>query len=156
MSGTLLFTLDELDDLAVLVLISAFESMVRIRVLTEVRNEESAIRHSVLIEAVQEAIQRVEEGSFYWVIKPFKRLDHDLVEEVNKVRQYRNWVAHGRRGSKPPTVEPRIAYARLSRFWSCSTNLPSRRLTRYSTSVGGPTSIPPVDLPRLECPGAWS
>jgi len=112
-----LFTLDELDDLAVLVLFSAFESMVRIRILTEVRKEESAIRHSVLIEAVQEAIQRVEEGSFYWVIKPFKRLDHDLVEEVNKVRQYRNWVAHGRRGSKPPTVEPRIAYARLSRFW---------------------------------------
>jgi hypothetical protein len=111
------FTLDELDDLAVLVLFSAFESMVRIRVLAEVKSEEGAIRHSVLIEAVQDAIERIEEGSFFWVLKPFKNLDHGLVEEVNKVRHYRNWVAHGRRGAKPSTVEPKTAYARLSRFW---------------------------------------
>jgi hypothetical protein len=110
-------TLEELDDLAVLVLFSAFESMVRIRVLSDVKNEKSAVRHAVLVEAVLDAIQRVEEGSFYWVLSPFKNLNHNLVEEVNQVRHYRNWVAHGRRGAKPSTVDPRTAFVRLNGFW---------------------------------------
>jgi hypothetical protein len=111
------FTLSELDDLAVLVLFSAFESMVRDRLLMNVRSEEKTLRHIVIMRAVQDAIQRVEEGSFYWVLDSFKEIGHNALEEVNQVRRYRNWVSHGRRGSKPSTVDPRISYARLSRFW---------------------------------------
>src|SRR6476660_7023668 len=45
------FTLEELDDLAVLVLFSAFEAMVRIRVLADVKSEKTDFRHTVLVEA---------------------------------------------------------------------------------------------------------
>jgi len=38
------------------------------------------------------------------------------MEEVNQVRRYRNWVAHGRRDGPPAAVDPRTAYDRLQRF----------------------------------------
>ena len=41
--------------------------------------------------------------------------DHDL-EEVNQVRRYRNWVAHGRRAAQPAAVSPKVAFERLTRF----------------------------------------
>lgn len=114
------FTLDQMDDLAVLVLFSVFESLVRDLLAAEIKREVSdkSVTHSVLLQAIQDLIQQVEEGSFFKVLGPFKTLDHNLVEEVNQVRQYRNWVAHGRRGKKPAAVEPKIAYERLSRFWN--------------------------------------
>jgi hypothetical protein len=112
-------TLAQLDDLAVLVLFSVFESRVREHLAGELRNEvrEKSVSHSVLLQAVDDLIRQVEEGSFFKVLSPFKPLDHNLVEEVNQVRRYRNWVAHGKRGKKPPAVEPRSAYERLDRFW---------------------------------------
>jgi hypothetical protein len=40
-----------------------------------------------------------------------------LVEEVSQVREYRNFVAHGRQeGKRPANVTPRMAYQRLGRF----------------------------------------
>jgi hypothetical protein len=114
-----LATLAQIDDLAVLVLFSVFESQVREHLAGELRKEvrEKSVSHSVLLQAVDDLIQQVEEGSFFKVLAPFKPLDHDLVEEVNQVRRYRNWVAHGKRGKKPPAVDPRSAYERLDRFW---------------------------------------
>ena len=35
---------------------------------------------------------------------------------VGTVRKYRHWLAHGRRGTAPPAVDPPLAYARLTRF----------------------------------------
>jgi hypothetical protein len=112
------FSLLHLDDLAVVVLFSVFEAIVRSRVLDEVDAEAGSIYHRVLRLAVQEARQRVEEGSFFRVLEPFKDAHPDLVEEVNQVRRYRNWVAHGRRGKPPEAVVPRTAYDRLQRFLS--------------------------------------
>jgi len=59
----------------------------------------------------------VEEASFFKILIPFKALDPDLVEKVNPVGRYRNWVAQGRRGRKPPAVDPKPADQRLSPFW---------------------------------------
>ena len=42
--------------------------------------------------------------------------DANLIEEVNQVRRYRNWVAHGRRTPQPAAVTPATAYDRLKRF----------------------------------------
>ena len=112
-------TLAQMDDLAVLVLFSVFESQVRERLAEELRREvlEKSVSHAVLLKAVEDLVQQVEEGSFFKVLEPYKSLDHDLVEEVNQVRRYRNWVAHGQRGRKPDAVDPRSAYERLDRFW---------------------------------------
>jgi len=129
------FTLDQMDDLAVLVLFSVFESLVRDLVAAEIKREvsEKSVTHSVLLQAIQDLVHQVEEGSFFRVLGPFKVLDPDLVEKVNQVRQYRNWVAHGKRGKKPSAVTPRMAYERLSQFWNLL-NPPS-------------TGLQPVDSP---------
>lgn len=111
------FVTEHVDDLAVLVLFSVFEATVREAVLAEVRPEVERLRHVSLQHAAREACEAIESGSFFRVLDPFKAAGHaHLIEQVNQVRRYRNWVAHGRRGEPPMTVEPEAAYDRLSRF----------------------------------------
>lgn len=109
-----------LDDLAVLVLFSVFESVVRGLVTEQMASEASGLQHPALTHAAGEALEAIESGSFYRVLEPYKSRDPGLIEEVNQVRRYRNWVAHGRRGdppgSPPNRIDPRTAYDRLSRF----------------------------------------
>jgi len=108
---------DDLDDLCVLLLFSVFEATVRDRVLVDVQDELPAIRHGALESAVSRMTDGIKNGSFYNnVLVHYKRADATLVEEVNQVRRYRNWVAHGRRGEQPDVVHPRTARDRLQRF----------------------------------------
>lgn len=110
------FALSQLDDLAIVVLFSAFEAIVRQRVADDVRVEAGNLRHASLRQAAREAVDAIEQGSFFRVTEPFKQADAGLVEEINQVRQYRNWVAHGKRGEQPAAVEPNVAHDRLQRF----------------------------------------
>jgi hypothetical protein len=66
--------------------------------------------------ALEEMKEGIEHGSFFKVLEPYKELNANLIEEVNQVRRYRNWVAHGRRTVQPAAVNPTTAYDRLSRF----------------------------------------
>jgi hypothetical protein len=50
------------------------------------------------------------------VLEPYKDVNADLIDEVNQVRRYRNWVAHGRRTAQPDAVNLLAAYDRLKRF----------------------------------------
>lgn len=109
-------SLDYLDDLAVLVLFSVFESVVRERVVAGIRDEEARIANRHLKEIVRKGLDDIEGGSFFRVMEIYKVRDADLVEEVNQVRRYRNWVAHGKRMANPPTVDPQAAFNRLGRF----------------------------------------
>lgn len=109
-------TLAHLDDLAIVVLFSVFEARVREFVAIQVRLEARSLRHVALRRAASEVIEAIEQGSFGRLTEPFKELDHDLVEEVSQVRRYRNWVAHGKRGDRPATVDPQVAHERLRRF----------------------------------------
>ena len=108
--------LDDLDDLCVLLLFSVFEATVRERVLSEVEAELPPPRHVAIKRALDEMKEGIEQGSFFKVLEPYKNLDANLVEEVNQVRRYRNWVAHGRRSSQPAAVTPATAYERLKRL----------------------------------------
>lgn len=111
------YSLDFLDDLTVVVLFSVFEQTIREQIRDEVEAEAAGLTHPVLRKAAEDAVQAVELGSFFRVLEPYKAEGHaDLIEEVNQVRRYHNWVAHGRRGEQPPSVAPRMAYERLSRF----------------------------------------
>jgi hypothetical protein len=111
------FCLEHLDDFAVLILFSVFESIIRDRVLYDIERERSLLTHSLLIRIVGESIKDVESGSFFRVLEVFKSSEtSDLVEEVNQVRRYRNWVAHGRRADRPEAVDPETAFSRLKRF----------------------------------------
>ena len=110
------FSLEHLDDFAILILLSVFESAVRERVLLDIRAEREKLGHALLVRIVDGAIQDVDQGSLYRILDYYKSLDANLVEEVNQARRYRNWVAHGRRTQKPDVVDPETAYDRLSRF----------------------------------------
>lgn len=105
-----------LDDQAILVLFSIFEAVVRGTILDQIEREDSPEFHRIIRHAIETAKERVSEGSFFAVLEPLKGLDDHLVEEVNQVRRYRNWVAHGRRNDPPAFVSPDVAYDRLGRF----------------------------------------
>ncbi len=108
--------LDDLDDLCVLLLFSVFEATIRERVLAEVEAELPPLRHVAIKRALDEMKEGIEHGSFFKVLEPYKGSDAHLIEEVNQVRRYRNWVAHGRRTEQPAAVNPTTAYDRLKRF----------------------------------------
>lgn len=112
---------DEHDDLAILVLFSVFEAVVRDHLKTQLAPEISRLRHPSLVKAGKEVEEAVEHGSFGRLLQAFKleEKDKNLVEQVNQIRAWRNWVAHGRRQEMRPRdaeVRPRDAYERLNEF----------------------------------------
>jgi hypothetical protein len=115
-------SLKPIDDLAVVVLFSVFESHVRDYLVARIKPEAADLSDPILKEAANDAIQGVEEGSFFRrVLQPLKEQGHvsaDLVTQIDQVRDYRNWVAHGRRErvSDMNNVTPRMAYERLQEF----------------------------------------
>ena len=110
------FSLSHLGDFAVLILFSAFESIIRERAQLDVKRERDRLSHPLVTRILDEAAQDIEQGSIFRVLDVFKGQDPSLVEEVNQVRRYRNWVAHGRRGTPPSNMDPEAAYGRLNRF----------------------------------------
>jgi hypothetical protein len=115
--------LQPLDDLGILVLFSVFESAVRMFLETRVKDQASHLTDPILKHAAEEAIEGLQEGSFgLRVLKPLQdHIGNELIEKVSQVRQYRNWVAHGKRESmreKLPAqgLEPQDAYDRLKEF----------------------------------------
>ncbi|MGO8901476.1 MAG: hypothetical protein ACLQU5_24460 [Isosphaeraceae bacterium] len=108
---------EDLDDMAVLLLFSVFEATVRDRTLVEMDRElEKPPRHLVLKKAVGDAKDTIEHGSFGRLTESYKDLDPKLRTMVDQVRHYRNWVAHGRRGSVKNNVDPKAARTRLEQF----------------------------------------
>jgi hypothetical protein len=108
--------LDDLDDLAVLLMFSVFEAMVRSQAELDVVRSLPKRLHPALADAVEDLKEDLRSGSFGRVTKRFQSIDSNLIEEVNQVRRYRNWVAHGRHGAQPAAVTPEKAYDRLTRF----------------------------------------
>lgn len=108
--------LGDLDDLCVLLLFSAFEATIRARVLRDVQAATPETDHPTIRSAWDSMEEGIQRGSFTRVLEPFKRVDATLIEEVNQVRKFRNWVAHGRRDEPPASVDPVAAFDRLSRF----------------------------------------
>jgi hypothetical protein len=113
-------SLKPIDDLAVVVLFSVFESQVRDYLIVRMKPQADTLVDPILRTAADDAIQGVEQGSFYRrVLSPLKeqgRVSADLVTQVDQVRDYRNWVAHGRRDAPTNDVGPLIAYERLAAF----------------------------------------
>jgi hypothetical protein len=109
--------LSELDDFAVFVLFSVFEAVVRERVLSDTKSAREAVTHPALKYWMSQAEESIRERSFFALLESFKAPHrNDLIEGVNQVRKYRNWVAHGRQGRKEESVTPQTAYERLREF----------------------------------------
>src|SRR5438552_13019050 len=110
--------LDDLDDLAVLVMFSVFEATVRTAAKADIDRETALMRHPAVLRAVNDLKDAIENGSFGKVTEAYKKMDVDLTAQVNQVRKFRNWVAHGRRDEPENRVEPESAIDRLRRYLS--------------------------------------
>jgi hypothetical protein len=108
--------LADLDDLSVLLVFSVFEATVRARANADVDRETVEMRHPAVLSAIRALKDAIENGSFGKVTEAYKGMDIDLTAQVNQVRSYRNWVAHGRRGQAVNHVEPDSAVDRLRRY----------------------------------------
>lgn len=106
---------DDLDDLAVLILFSVFELTVRDHARAAVDRETQTIQHPAVMRAVRDLKEAIENGSFGRITESYKSMDVDLTAQVNQVRKFRNWVAHGRRGRPENSVGSEAAMDRLLR-----------------------------------------
>ncbi|MGZ3380220.1 MAG: hypothetical protein ACXVBB_08120 [Isosphaeraceae bacterium] len=104
---------EDLNDLAVLVLFSVFEATVRARAKADVDRETALMRHPAVLSAIKNLKDSIENGSFAKITEAYKKMDGDLTTQVNQVRKFRNWVAHGRRDEPENSVDPKAAKGRL-------------------------------------------
>jgi hypothetical protein len=137
--------LDDLDDLAVLVLFSVFEASVRTQAGVDVDRETAQISHVAVREAVKDLQEAIKNGSFAKVIKAFKGMDMDLTEQVNQVRRFRNWVAHGRRDAPENNVASEDALDRLGRYLGLLAGM-------SQPSVASPQPLAPEPPPSVQPP----
>jgi hypothetical protein len=110
---------NELDDLAILLLFSVFEANIRDLVESQVQPEIAHLQHRALKNAAEELLDSIREGSFGFLLARLKEAtSNDLIAQVDQIRKYRNWVAHGRRDDMKPDnlVKPQQAYERLTAF----------------------------------------
>jgi hypothetical protein len=115
------FNLEHLEDFGVMVLFSVFESIVRERVLAQIQGRREGIEDILLGGVIDASLVELKKKSFSRILEIFKGMDAGLVEEVNQVRRYRNWVAHGRQSTPEASVDPEAAYDRLGRFLKAMT-----------------------------------
>ncbi len=142
--------LEDLGDLAILVLFSVFEANVRDRAKAEVERETSQITHIAVQKAIKDLKDSIETGSFGKVTEAYKQMDVNLTEEVNQVRRYRNWVAHGRREAlRVANVDPETAEERLRLYLEKLAEVETSRANSPS-GVGIPSVT--LDSPSRETP----
>jgi hypothetical protein len=109
--------LEDIDDFAVLLLFSVFAAEVRGQTLEGVERELTIPpRHPALNDAVDKMKDTIQNGSFGILTRMYRNLDPDLKTQVDQVRKFRNWVAHGRRSDVENEVTPEQSRERLARF----------------------------------------
>lgn len=108
--------LASLEDIAILVIFSAFEASLRERVISDLAADTEAVRHPSSVRAMRDLNRAIDKGSIDRILIDCDGVDASLVMGARKIRDYRNWVGHGRRGAQPAEVVPDDAYRLLRRF----------------------------------------
>ncbi|OWK36287.1 hypothetical protein [Fimbriiglobus ruber] len=115
--------LQPLDDLGVLVLFSVFEAAVRDHLEGVVKPLTIGFGHPILQDAAEDVLDGIRQGSFAnKVLSPLQKQKHispELSDKIKQVRDYRNWVAHGKREPRPPEIinlTAKKAFDRLKDF----------------------------------------
>jgi len=104
---------DQLEDWGIFLLFACFEREFREHVALQVIQDTDSIKHPVNLKAVNESLRQVEKESLDRVLTSYAVSsinDSNLVLRVQQIREFRNWVAHGRKGSSPCFVEPITAF----------------------------------------------
>lgn len=115
--------LESLEDLGVLVLFSMFEAVVRDSLEQDIMPMMGGLGHPILEQAAERALEGIRQGSFAnQVLAPLQdqgQITPQLSDKVKQVRDYRNWVAHGKREPRDPAIvnlDAREAFKRLKEF----------------------------------------
>ena len=109
-----------LEDLGVLVLFSVFEAAVRDHLAEAIRPESDSLVHPILKQAAEDVFDGIRQGSLAnKVLSPLKdqgRISAQLSDKVKQVRDYRNWVAHGKREPRPANIVSLTAHDTFERL----------------------------------------
>lgn len=114
-----------LDGLGVLVLFSVFEAVVRDHLESIIKPLTGNLGHELLEQAASDVLDGIRQGSFAnQVLAPLQkqgRITPELSNKVKQVRDYRNWIAHGkgesdRQRQRVVGLTPKEAYERLKEF----------------------------------------
>lgn len=100
--------LKPLEDLGVLVLFSVFEAAVRDHLEGIIKPLTGQLGHAILEHAAEKVLEGIKQGSFAnQVLTPLQdqgRITPELSDKVKQVRDYRNWIAHGKREPRDPSI----------------------------------------------------
>jgi hypothetical protein len=115
--------LKPLEELGVLVLFSVFEAAVRDHLEAIIRPMTANLGHPILEHAAEKVLEGIKQGSFAnQVLTPLQeqgRITPELSDKVKQVRDYRNWIAHGKREPRDPSIVnlgAKEAFERLKEF----------------------------------------
>ena len=115
--------IEPLEDLGVLVLFSVFEAAVRDHLEAIIWPMTSDLGHPILVHAAERVLEGIKQGSFAnQVLTPLQdqgRITPQLSDRVKQVRDYRNWIAHGKREPRDTSIinlDAKEAFDRLKDF----------------------------------------
>jgi hypothetical protein len=108
---------DEVDDLTIVSLVSVFEQTI-LDYLTDVTKTLQLNQPGPFpLQVLSYGLERSERWYFPDVLDFFKVIvATEIVGQVKQIYQYRNFVAHGKKGAKPVSSDPLTAYKKLSIF----------------------------------------
>lgn len=107
----------EVDDLVIISLAAVFEQKI-LDHLIDVANMMRISQQGVFpLEVLKYGLDKLERWYFPDVLDFFKTLVHvDIIGQAKQIYQYRNYVAHGKKGIKPASTDLIKAYERLTKF----------------------------------------
>jgi hypothetical protein len=112
-----------LNDLGVLVLFSVFEAAVRAHLESLIEPLTATLGHPILQNAANGVLEGIRQGSFAnEVLSPLQKqgeITSELSDKAKQVRNYRNWMAHGKRVPRPSNIinlTPKETFERLKEF----------------------------------------
>lgn len=111
--------LSALEDLAVMVMFSAFEAEFREHVSLQLLHDAELLTHPLSLKVMNDALREIEKESIERTLSSFAvtNLNEDkMILRVQDIRDFRNWVAHGKKGPSPKVIEPNQAFQSLKRL----------------------------------------
>ena len=115
--------LEDLEDLAVMVLFTIFEAEVRSIAQVDVERLRREMSHPAMIIASRDLEDAIRRGSFRKITAAYRPMDVDLTAQIDQIRDFRNWVGHGRRDAAKNLTNPASAIERMRDYVDKLVNL---------------------------------
>jgi hypothetical protein len=107
----------EVDDLTIVSLVAVFEQRILDHLTDIVKTLQSQQQGVLPLEVLKYGLDKAERWYFPDVLDFFKvPVATEVIGQAKQIYQYRNYVAHGKKGIKPVALDPLTAYKRLSIF----------------------------------------